>query len=99
MISPATISPAPHTSSDRSQDYANDLLTVPASLAGLPAIAVPQGTGPELEEGVWPEDIEGTVMDVCARRRVGVQIIGQVGEDRIVLEVAKLLEEVDDKTL
>lgn len=43
--------------------YTNDVFTVPASLAGLPAVSVPVGEG------------------------IGVQVIGQYGDDELVLHV------------
>lgn len=51
--------------------YVNDVLTVPANLAGLPAISVPWGHGTD---------------------SVGIQVIGQFGDDQLVLDVAKILE-------
>lgn len=56
-------------------EYAQDLLTVPASLAGLPCLSVPYGTS---EADGWPVGVsltgqwgmEGLVMDVA---RVGVE--------------------------
>lgn len=59
---------------DSVESYVNDVLTVPASLAGLPAITVPIGYGPTT---------------------VGMQITGQFGDDRCVLDVAKLLEKIN----
>lgn len=56
------------------ESYVNDVLTVPASLAGLPAITVPIGHG---------------------RETVGMQISGQFGDDKLVLQVAKSLEGVN----
>lgn len=59
---------------DSVESYVNDVLTVPASLAGLPAITVPIGYG---------------------RNSVGMQITGQFGDDKRVLEVAKILERIN----
>ncbi|KAF2843346.1 glutamyl-tRNA amidotransferase subunit A [Patellaria atrata CBS 101060] len=53
--------------------YMNDVFTVPASLAGLPAVSVPI-----------------KVVDHIAP--FGFQIIGQYGDDSLVLQVAQLLE-------
>lgn len=53
------------------QTYVNDVLTVPASVAGLPAVSVPWGKGPN---------------------SIGIQVIGQIGDDNTVLDVAQLLE-------
>ncbi|PLB44659.1 amidase signature enzyme [Aspergillus steynii IBT 23096] len=57
--------------------YTNDVFTVPASLAGLPALSVPV----TVDEG-----IEST----------GIQIIGQYGDDELVLRVGGLLLEGKD---
>ncbi|KAH0543692.1 hypothetical protein FGG08_002008 [Glutinoglossum americanum] len=60
--------------------YVNDVFTVPASLAGLPAISLPvKSTG------------EGS--DMCGVNSVGIQIIGQYGDDELVFDVAELIEE------
>lgn len=55
--------------------YTNDVFTVPASLAGLPAISVPAPQSPE-SLGQRPE------------RAVGIQIIGQHGTDFPLLNFA-----------
>lgn len=54
--------------------YMNDVFTVPASLAGLPALSVP-----------FRSD-EGT------RLRIGMQVLGQFGDDELVLEAGEVLE-------
>ena len=67
-----------HTSTD---SFSDDVLTVPASLAGLPAVSVP----------VAVEAVEG----VAERPSVpfaGMQVIGQFGDDDLVLKVAEELE-------
>lgn len=61
--------------------YVTDVCTVPASLAGLPAVSVPIST---------------TGDDDMGFNKVGIQIIGQYGDDDLVLRVAELLEEVND---
>lgn len=59
--------------------YMNDVFTVPASLAGLPAINVPvQADG---------------VTDTGRSDAAGMQIIGQHGDDKLVLGVARQLLE------
>ncbi|KAL5041319.1 hypothetical protein BDW71DRAFT_169124 [Aspergillus fruticulosus] len=81
LISPTAPSPPPtlsdvtNTSAKRSplDAYINDVFTVPASLAGLPAISVPVS-------GDQGEDL------------AGIQIIGQYGDDELVLKVGELLE-------
>jgi aspartyl-tRNA(Asn)/glutamyl-tRNA(Gln) amidotransferase subunit A len=59
--------------------YMNDVFTVPASLAGLPAMSVP--------------------VTVCGDKQAsdeaglaGIQIVGQYGDDELVLRVGELLE-------
>lgn len=70
--------------------YVQDVLTVPASLGGLPALSVPagvaqsgssgqEGTGDEEDGDGWP---------------VGVSVVGQWGCDRMVLDVGRAVEEV-----
>ena len=60
--------------------YLNDIFTVPASLAGLPAISVPVEID-EIDRRLYP--------DVAS---AGIQVIGQYGDDAQVLSVAELLE-------
>jgi aspartyl-tRNA(Asn)/glutamyl-tRNA(Gln) amidotransferase subunit A len=59
--------------------YMNDVLTVPASLAGLPALSVPV----KLRSGAKEAgDVES----------VGMQVIGQFGDDELVLRVGQIIE-------
>ncbi|KAK3203367.1 hypothetical protein GRF29_112g1034880 [Pseudopithomyces chartarum] len=61
--------------------YMNDIFTVPASLAGLPAISIP----------IQGNRIGGTKGSAPA----GMQIIGQYGDDKAVLKVARELSTFD----
>ncbi|GIZ37785.1 hypothetical protein CKM354_000122100 [Cercospora kikuchii] len=63
------------------ESYMNDVFTVPASLAGLPAISVPVPV-PEAERA----KLEDT--DI---KTAGMQLIGQFGDDELVLRAAKQL--------
>lgn len=58
--------------------YLQDILTVPASLSGLPAASVPMGV---IEDGgeKWP---------------MGVDVMGQWGMEGLVLEVGKWVEKI-----
>lgn len=94
IITPTATRPAPLLSELRSEEadmssparrYSDDVYTVPASLAGLPAISVPV----PLFEGE-KERRDGP--------SVGVQIIGQYGDDELVLSVAEELETLVEKT-
>lgn len=58
--------------------YMNDVLTVPASLAGLPAMSVPVSVG---------NGSENSENDLS-----GMQVVGQYGDDELVLKVGELLE-------
>ena len=77
IICPTAPSMAPPLSEvdahDPIQSYTNDVFTVPASLAGLPAISLPVGE----------EDMSDTI---------GIQIIGQYGDDHVVLDAARKIE-------
>ncbi|RDW83991.1 glutamyl-tRNA(Gln) amidotransferase subunit HER2 [Aspergillus mulundensis] len=59
--------------------YINDVFTVPASLAGLPAVSVP----------VYGDDAAGNQGSAGV---AGIQVIGQYGDDELVLKVSELLE-------
>ena len=61
-------------------NFTDDVLTVPASLAGLPAVTIP-----------IPIDTDST-SDSSRPSTVGIQIIGQYGRDHGVLAAGRLLE-------
>jgi aspartyl-tRNA(Asn)/glutamyl-tRNA(Gln) amidotransferase subunit A len=71
--------------------YMNDVFTVPASLAGLPAISVPV----HLDE----EDRNAVLQDSDITETAGMQIIGQYGNDALVLTVAQQLTEARDQSI
>ncbi|KAJ3160418.1 Trimeric GatFAB AmidoTransferase(AdT) complex subunit [Geranomyces michiganensis] len=80
LLTPSATSPAPRaadlsakTRAAPAAECLADVMTVPASLAGLPALALPFG---ERAEGGLP---------------VGVQLLGQFGDDEVVLEIADVL--------
>ncbi len=64
--------------------YMNDVFTVPASLAGLPAISVPIPIA-EADDDDTYNPFEN----------VGMQIIAQYGDDDLVLDVASAVEKID----
>jgi len=80
IVCPTAPSEAPPLSEveiqDPIQSYTNDVFTVPASLAGLPAISLPLG---------------GTDMT----DNIGIQIIGQYGDDELVLGAAEKFERIN----
>ena len=75
----ADISPA--------RKYCDDVYTVPASLAGLPAISVPVPVP-------MPNSLAGEKEG--REETAGIQIIGQYGDDQLVLRAAKELEAMFD---
>lgn len=78
--SPPRLSDVTSVSTDSPLDaYVNDVFTVPASLAGLPAISVPVRSSDPSQ-------------DPDAGEVVGIQIVGQYGDDELVMKVGKLLE-------
>ena len=68
--------------SDPSQAYSTDVLTVPASLAGLPAMSVPVPIS-------RPDDDDGGAE---GPRSVGMQIMAQYGDDGLVFDAARVVE-------
>ncbi|KAM0323715.1 hypothetical protein ACHAQA_008652 [Verticillium albo-atrum] len=63
------------------QSYTNDVFTVPASLAGLPAVSI-------------PARIEAPSPEADGSRKVaGLQVIGQYWDDKRVLQMARRLAE------
>lgn len=71
---------------DPIQTYMNDVFTVPASLAGLPAASVPVQT--------ITKDQAAEHAAHCSEESAGIQIIGQYGDDSLVLEVADVVAKV-----
>jgi aspartyl-tRNA(Asn)/glutamyl-tRNA(Gln) amidotransferase subunit A len=76
--------------------YVNDVFTVPASLAGLPAISVPVPLirdGNAAADGAAGKD----EADFASREdvtTVGVQVLGQFGQDEMVLRAAEMVEDI-----
>lgn len=64
--------------------YMNDVFTVPASLAGLPAISVP----------IQITDEAAMTGETKIKESAGIQIIGQYGDDHLVLQVSNLVANV-----
>ncbi|ODQ66693.1 subunit of putative glutamyl-tRNA amidotransferase [Nadsonia fulvescens var. elongata DSM 6958] len=75
LVTPCTTSTPPELAQVNklppSESYINDVLTVPASLAGIPAVSVP-----------WK--VKGET--------IGIQVIGQYGDDLDVLKIAQTLQ-------
>ena len=61
--------------------YRNDVLTVPASLAGLPAISVPT-------QGLRTEDSEGP-------GHIGIQVMAQYADEPMLFQAAEVLENLE----
>ena len=85
LISPTAPSLAPKLTDIKGRShtdiYGDDIMTVPASLAGLPAISIPLHLGDSRTEE-----------HISNGGSVGIQIMAQYGHDDIVLHVGKMLE-------
>ena len=85
LLHPSAVRTAPHL--DEEQDgldtYTQDVLTVPASLAGLPALSVPVAVSGTEGDG-WP---------------LGVSVVGQWGCEKMVLAVGAAIEDVEREVL
>lgn len=86
MIAPCSLSTAPlledvKNESSPLDSYVNDVLTVPASLAGIPAISVP-----------FSVKIEGG----DEMSTVGIQVMAQYGDEDTMFRVAELVERGGD---
>ncbi|KAL2355202.1 Glutamyl-tRNA amidotransferase subunit A, mitochondrial [Cryomyces antarcticus] len=85
LLTPTAPTPPPTLAAVATQTsveaYMNDVLTVPASLAGLPACSVPAPSAP----GQGDREVE---------QGVGMQVVGQFGDDGLVLDVAAAVEEL-----
>jgi aspartyl-tRNA(Asn)/glutamyl-tRNA(Gln) amidotransferase subunit A len=64
------------------EGYMLDVFTIPASLAGLPALSVPVPVEGEALKDMDAQDVQS----------VGMQIIGQYGSDEGVLRLGKIVE-------
>lgn len=71
--------------SDKTEALGRDIMTVPASLAGLPAVSVPV----KIEMNGSKEDAE---WESSGAKVCGIQIIGPALCDEMVLEAAEVLE-------
>jgi aspartyl-tRNA(Asn)/glutamyl-tRNA(Gln) amidotransferase subunit A len=80
--SPCVAFPLGERTADPVAMYLADTLTVPASLAGLPAVSVPCGTAHAATDGDGPA------------LPVGLQLVGPAGEDARVLAAARAFEEL-----
>jgi aspartyl-tRNA(Asn)/glutamyl-tRNA(Gln) amidotransferase subunit A len=69
--------------------YVNDVFTVPASLAGLPAISVPVSLSSTTTDATTTHEPNG-----AETHHVGIQVIGQYGDDQLVLRIGELIEHV-----
>ena len=79
LIHPSAIQTAPILNKPENSTlsaYVQDVLTVPASLAGLPALSVPVRKVNDHEDQ-WP---------------IGISVVGQWGTDEMVLAVGDAIE-------
>ena len=84
IIAPTAQSTAPKIKDvvdrDPVEAYSADILTVPSSLAGLPAISVPVSAQKSNED----------------HGPIGMQVIGQYGDERTVIAAAMAIERLND---
>lgn len=89
IVAPTAQSLPPKLSSleDRApvDSYSADVLTVPASLAGIPALSLPVPM-PRPDRG-----------DENALNSVGIQVIGQYGDEEMVFSMAQSIESLRDR--
>ena len=96
MLVPTALSVAPDLGLDGSQApdptamFANDVMTVPISLAGLPSISVPVGVGRTGEGG----EVDESTGKKENTNTVGLQIFGPKLSEEKVLLAASILEEL-----
>ena len=92
LITPTSQSLPPTLESLKSKSsvdtFADDALTVPASLAGLPALTVPVLL---LDRRPAPDATQGPDTDSCDVLNVGIQVIGQYSRDMPVLDMGRML--------
>lgn len=88
IISPTAPSLPPTITSITSKTsvdaYSDDVFTVPASLAGLPAISLPVP--------IEPNDLDSDL------KTTGLQIIGQYGDDDLILDFARKVQNLYSTT-
>ncbi|MAE29390.1 MAG: Asp-tRNA(Asn)/Glu-tRNA(Gln) amidotransferase GatCAB subunit A [Planctomycetes bacterium] len=84
--SPCVAFPLGARTADPLSMYLADTLTVPASLAGLPAVSVPCHA--------LAEERNGSGQDRQAELPVGLQFVGPAGEDARLLAMARAFEEL-----
>lgn len=85
--------PQPNEKVDRTDSldvYMQDVLTVPASLAGLPAVSVPLKVGRSRRDNDSGDDGEGDGWPV------GASLVGQWGCESMVLHVTKAIEDIEN---
>jgi aspartyl-tRNA(Asn)/glutamyl-tRNA(Gln) amidotransferase subunit A len=86
LLHPSAVRTAPHLDEeqvDGLDTYTQDVLTVPASLAGLPALSVPIAVRGGEGNG-WP---------------LGVSVVGQWGCERMALAVGATIEDAEREVL
>lgn len=100
LLHPSAIRTAPRLSPpneavekmDSLDVYVQDVLTVPASLAGLPAVSVPMKVG--LSEKSSDRDVDGD--EVGDGWPVGASLVGQWGCENMILRIAKAIEDIQN---
>jgi aspartyl-tRNA(Asn)/glutamyl-tRNA(Gln) amidotransferase subunit A len=93
LVHPSAIRTAPLLSEKSGLGaYVQDVLTVPASLAGLPALSVPV---PAICRGFPGERGEGSADNEDDGWPVGASVVGQWGCDELVLKVGEIIEGID----
>ncbi|KAI8610944.1 amidase signature domain-containing protein [Chytriomyces sp. MP71] len=91
ILTPTSATPAPLRSVVEAgglvDECSDDVLTVPVSLAGLPAVSVPW----------WNEGVTrvGEFERTEEQLPIGLQVVGQFGDDARVLEMARILESME----
>jgi aspartyl-tRNA(Asn)/glutamyl-tRNA(Gln) amidotransferase subunit A len=92
LIHPSAIQTAPILGLDNPEDsatlsaYVQDVLTVPASLAGLPALSVPVRRSMRVSDGTAYDD----------QWPIGISVVGQWGTDEMVLSVGGAIESLQN---